>query len=145
MGVYVEIQAIIKSADNSKEVPVDLTGLSYSKWEHPLTGLFGGVVEKYMHLEAFFVSVISKDDLEYIKMEDNEESECSFTNWLDSQNLHSIISKVDSYKLIEASSEFEPEDEDGKIQFLTSFAKLQVLAEREKNQNSKIEITFIYS
>ena len=145
MGVYVEIQAVIKPADNSKKIAVDLTGLSCSKWEHPLTGLFGGVVETYNHLDSFFNSLISSDDLNYIKMEDDEEGECSCTNWLDSSILHSIISKLSSDKTIDISSKFEHDDENGKIQFLTSFAKLQTLAEREKTQNSKIQISFIYS
>ena len=145
MGVYVEIQAVVKPADNSRKISIDLTGLNFSKWEHPLTGLFGGIVEKYIHLEEFFKSTISEDDLNYMKMQDSEEGECSFTNWLESSKFYSIISTVESTKLLEISSNFETDDENGKIQFLTSFAKLQTLAEREKNQNSKIEITFIYS
>lgn len=94
--------------------------------------MFGAIVEKYYNLEDFFKSTISEYDLNYIKMQDNEEDECSFTNWLESSKFHSIISTIDSQKLIEISSTFESDDENGKIQFLTSFAKLQTLAEREK-------------
>lgn len=144
MGVYVEIEAVIKSNDLKKKTSINLSGFSYSKWEHPLMALFSGDVEKYLFLDTFFKTNLSDEDRDYIKTEDDEEGMHSSTNWLDSLKFDSIISKFDSQKLLELSSNFEADDENGKIQFLTSFAKLQALSEIEKNKDSKIEITFIF-
>jgi hypothetical protein len=146
MGVYVDVKAEINSADNSKKTNVDLSGLSYSKWEHPLLGLFGGIVEKYDFLKQFYCSTVLEEDLLFLKInEDEEEGIYECTNWMCSTEFYSIISKFDSQKVIDISSKFENNDDNGRIQFLTCFSKLQALADIEKMQNSKIQITFIYS
>jgi hypothetical protein len=54
MGVYVDILANVQRKEDSEVIVVNLSGLSYSKWEHPLESLFDESSEKIPFSELVF-------------------------------------------------------------------------------------------
>lgn len=143
MGVYVDILANVQRKEDSEIIVVNLSGLSYSKWEHPLESLFDESSEKYLFLNSFFKSELNGEDMDYLRKEEQDDEMDSCTKTLDPGILHTIMSKISDTKLAEILNDFDEEDEEGKIQFLTSFAQLKLLAEIENGRAQRITSNYM--
>jgi hypothetical protein len=101
--------------------------------------------KKYLFLNSFFKSVLNGEDMDYLRKEEQDDEMGSCTKTLDPGRLHTIMSKISDIKLAEILNDFDEEDEEGKIQFLTSFAQLKLLAEIECSRSFSIVFRFMYA
>jgi hypothetical protein len=99
--------------------------------------------KKYLFLNSFFKSVLNGEDMDYLRKEEQDDEMDSCTNTLDPGILHTIMSKISDTKLAEILNDFDEEDEEGKIQFLTSFAQLKLLAEIENGRAQRITSNYM--